>query len=169
VRQLYARELQFCPLLWFPRFMREPGLRAGLAPYAAFFRDVLTGRLPPVSFLAPDMLASAHPPLPLRLSMHAADRAVRALRAANLWNDTLFVLNFDEAGGFYDHVPPPVLDEWGPGIRVPCLLLGGRVLPGVRHEIFDHTSVLRLVEEQFGLPLLGHRTSRMQSLAAAFG
>lgn len=164
---IVAHALQLCPLLWFPRFMKTQKLRAKLAPYGEFFDDVRRERLPAVAFLSPGGFSSGHPPLPLTWSASALSRLVSALRKSPAWPSTLLVCAFDEAGGFYDHVPPPVLDAWGPGVRVPCLLFSGRLTPGVDHGSYDHTSILRLIEERHGLPLLGERTKRMPSLATA--
>ncbi len=161
-----AKQALFCPLLWFPRFLRRP-LNRHLMPLGGFFRDVQTRRLPAVSFLAPRYLRSAHPPFPVQWGLASALHVLRTLRSSPLWKNTLYILQFDEAGGFFDPVPPPIVDSFGLGIRVPAVLWSGRAEPGVCHTVFDHTSVLRFIEEQYELPLLGERTAQMASLALA--
>ncbi len=161
-----ARAAQFCPLLWFPRFVTPP-LSWRLSSFNRFFVDVFKGHLPAVSWLFPGLWQSGHPPLPLDAALASALRVFRALKRSMGWKHTVFIINFDEAGGFYDHVAPPQRDSFGPGIRVPCLVLSGRLEPAVVHAVFDHTSALRLIEERFSLALLGERTQVMQSLSTA--
>lgn len=163
-----AKEELFCPLLWFPRFRRRP-LQQHIQPWAAFFHDARQHTLPPVTFLAPPLATSGHPPFPIEGCLRSIQQVYDVLSRLPDWHDTLLVVNFDESGGFYDHVPPPIIDAYGLGMRVPCLLFSGRLGPGVNHETFDHTSVLRLIEEQFQLPRLGARTQVMASLASALG
>jgi phospholipase C len=165
--RVLARSLLFCPLLWIPRFRAEPDLARRIVPLDAFYEDLARGDLPAVAFLAPSLVTSGHPPLGLTGAMAALDRVAGALARSPVWDDVLLIVNLDEAGGFFDHIPPPVRDVFGPGFRVPCILLSGRLAPGVHHAVFDHTSVLRFIEEHFDLPLLGSRTRDMNSLQVA--
>ncbi|NMP23199.1 phospholipase C [Sulfobacillus harzensis] len=164
--RLLAKETLFCPLLWFPRFNHKPRV-THLSPWPQFFEDARNSELDEVIFLAPGLPQSSHPPVPITCALHSIARVHEALASRPDWDETLLIVNFDEAGGFYDHVPPPVMDTMGPGMRVPCLLWSGGLPSGVVHDIYDHTSVLRYIEENFGLPLLGERTTQMASLASA--
>lgn len=95
-----------------------------------------------------------------------------------LWQSTLFILLYDEHGGFYDHVPPPgavapdnntktfAFDKLG--VRVPAVLISPWLDPGVLPTEFDHTSLLRYVSDKWGLGPLGNRTAAAQSFASAF-
>ena len=68
----------------------------------------------------------------------------------------LILITFDENGGFWDHVPPPVRDRWGPGTRVPLVAVGPTVRRGyVDHTQYDFGSILRTIEDRFGLQPLG--------------
>ncbi len=163
---LLAKEFLFTPPLWFPRFRKEP-LRHRLKPWPSFFSDARGNNLPSVVFLSPGLPQSSHPPFPIGCSLRSIAAVHQALSTRPDWEETLLVVNFDEAGGFYDHVPPPVIDAFGPGIRVPCLLWSGSLTPAIVSDVYDHTSVLRLIEERYGLPLLGERTEKMASLASA--
>ena len=71
------------------------------------------------------------------------------------------VLTWDDYGGFYDHVAPPQVDSWGYGPRVPALLITPYVDAGtIGHTTFDFTSVLRFIEERFGVaPMASRDTS----------
>ncbi len=166
IGRLVAKQMLFCPLLWFPRFLRPP-LNRHLVPLAAFFRDVHTRRLPAVSFLAPRVLPSAHPPFPVAWGLQSALAVLRSLKASPMWKHTVYIVQFDEAGGFFDPVAPPIIDSFGLGVRVPAVLWSGHHAPGVCHTVYDHTSVLRLIEEHHALPLLGQRTAQMASLGSA--
>ena len=79
------------------------------------------------------------------------------------WSRTLLVVTFDEWGGFYDHVPPPAGPDVDPrymqrGFRVPCLLISPFARRGhVAHDVYDHTSILRLIEWRWGLDPLSVR------------
>jgi phospholipase C len=79
-------------------------------------------------------------------------------------------VTYDEFGGYWDHVAPPKLDRWGPGSRVPAIIvspfsLGGRV----DHTVYDTTSILKLIEERYGVRPLGERDARANSLSGALG
>ena len=93
---------------------------------------------------------------------HMADILAR-LRAGPQWGDMLIVLTYDENGGYWDHAPPPSGpgwgDRWGPGTRIPAILVGPTVKRGfVDHTPYDTTSILKFVTERFGLePLAGVR------------
>lgn len=166
IGRILAKQLLFCPLLWIERF-HHPPLGPHLYPLSQFAEDVHSHALPAVSYLAPGIWQSGHPPLPLSSALDSAMEIHRLLKSSDLWPHTVLIINFDEAGGFYDHVAPPRIDLYGPGLRVPAIVLSPHLSPGIVHHPFDHTSVLRFIEEQFELPLLGERTTKMNSLALA--
>ena len=70
------------------------------------------------------------------------------------WRHTAIVLTWDEWGGFYDHVPPPQPDRFGLGVRVPMLVISPWSKPGIDHTTYDFTSVLKFIDEDFGMPIL---------------
>src|SRR5262249_14435578 len=102
------------------------------------------------------------------------------------WPRLALIITFTDAGGFYDHVPPPAAcrpDAWGPGpgrdalpftfdrygFRVPLIVVSPWARPGfVAHAPYDHTSILRLVEARFGLPALGGRDANADPLLDLF-
>ena len=167
--QAWARMLLFCPLFWFPRIMQSPPMRERIVPFPEFFSDAAHGNLPTVSYIAPGTWNSGHPPLGLGRAMQSFQAIWRCLEQSPTWDDTLLLLNFDEAGGFYDHIPPPVIDDYGPGIRVPALAISPRIDRGtICHTSFDHTSVVKLIEDWQGLPYLTARIRQMPSLMDIF-
>src|SRR5579863_1787367 len=143
-----------------------------------FLADVLAGNLPQVSWLIGSVLTSDHPPSPSIFGENILSLIIGALTAnPALWAKTLFLVTFDENGGFFDHVPPvtappgtpgeyvtapavpdptvvgspPILGPIGLGFRVPMLILSPFSRGGfVSSDLFDHTSILRFLETRFG-------------------
>ena len=129
-----------------------------------FVHDIEAGRLPAVSFYKPAGRYTQHPSY---TDVQSGDRhmaeLLAKLRASPQWKDTLIVLTYDENGGYWDHVPPPTGAGWGdrfgPGTRVPAILIGPMVKRGfVDHTSYDTTSILKFITERWGLePLAGVR------------
>jgi phospholipase C len=159
------------------------------APIAQFEQDVDSGALPQFSWIEPDFSSnlahanSQHPPENVLRGDSLIARIYDKLRTSALWGETLLVIVHDEHGGFYDHVPPaatqsaddspshPAFDYSYTGVRVPCVLVSPWVNRGVSSEIYDHTSLLAFLCDQFGLPgqksLLGRRTAAADHFGTA--
>jgi phospholipase C len=129
-----------------------------------FLHDIAAGTLPAVSFYKPAGRYTQHPSYTDVKSgdQHMAD-LLEKLRAGPQWKNMLIVLTYDENGGYWDHVPPPsgpgFGDRFGPGTRVPALLIGPQVRRGfIDHTSYDTTSILKFVTRRWGLePLPGVR------------
>jgi len=137
---------------------------------ADFLRDVAAGRLPPVSFVKPLGTQNEHPNSSELLvgQQHVAE-LVQAVRASPLWPRTLIVITYDENGGRWDHVAPPVVDRWGPGTRVPAVIVSPLVKRGhVDHTRYDTTAILKLIETRWGLAPLAARDAAQDPLTGAF-
>jgi len=135
-----------------------------------FLRDVASGRLPAVSFVKPLGTVNEHPGSSELLTgqQHMAE-LVRAVRASPLWPRTLIIITYDENGGRWDHVAPPVVDRWGPGTRVPAVLVSPLVKRGhVDHTRYDTTAILKLIEARWGLAPLGARDAAQVPFTGAF-
>lgn len=140
---------------------------------ADFLADIAAGRLPAVSFYKPVGLDNQHPGYSTvaRGDAHVAD-ILEKLKASPQWKDMLVIVTYDENGGFWDHVAPPSGpgwgDRWGPGTRVPTLLVGPHVKRGfVDSTPYDTTSILKFITRRFDLePLPGVR-AKMGDLSAA--
>ncbi|MFF5936835.1 phosphocholine-specific phospholipase C [Streptomyces sp. NPDC012508] len=131
----------------------------------AFRADVAAGTLPEVSYLVPSAIDSEHPGSSSPIA--SASLVYKVLDALgshpDVWRHTVVLINYDENDGFFDHVPPPVppadnTDErWkglptGLGIRVPLLVVSPWSVGGyVCSETFDHTSVIRFLEQLTGI------------------
>jgi phospholipase C len=155
-------DARYNPVAYYPE--READPRANRT-FADFLADAASGRLPAVSWVVPEDPLTEHPTSPPQWGQRFAALAVRALAAGPVWRDTALVLNYDESGGFYDHIPPPA----GRGYRVPCTVVSPFARPGhVSHAVYDHASALALVERTFGLAPLGPRDAAASPLEDCF-
>lgn len=131
-----------------------------------FFADARAGQLPSVSFVK---ATGAHDEHPAESAPRWGEQWVmsllRALGESPVWDKTAIIITYDEGGGFWDHVPPPRLDFYGCGTRVPALLISPWARRGyVDHRIANTTSVLALIEARFGLRPLQKRDAEAYNL-----
>ena len=84
------------------------------------------------------------------------------------WSDSLVIITYDENGGAWDHVAPPVVDRWGPGARVPAVIVSPFARRGfVDHTMYDTTSILATIEARWRLAPLSSRDAAARNLANA--
>jgi len=122
---------------------------------AQFMSDCANNTLPQVSFISEEPPYDEHPPADIQTGMTMIESIVTAVQQSAAWESTAILITYDEAGGFFDHVAPPQLDAYGPGIRVPMLIVSPYAKPGYVDTTFsDHSSVLKFIETVFGLPTL---------------
>jgi phospholipase C len=144
----------------------SPGQRAHLKDLTDLYADIDAGRLPPVVFYKPIGELNLHPGYANITDgdEHLGD-LVRRLQASPQYADMLILVTYDEHGGFWDHVAPPVRDRWGPGIRVPLIAIGPTVRRGfIDHTQYDFGSILRTIEDRWELPPLGLLDGRNTTL-----
>src|SRR6266487_245637 len=152
----------------------QPG-RSHLKDEQDFLADLRAGRLPAVSFVKPVGEENEHPGY---TNVTAGEQhlvgLIKAIQGDQRdWSSTLVVVTYDEFGGQWDHVPPPtapgISDQWGPGTRIPAMLLSDR-LPqraAVDHTTYDTVSILSTIEDRFGLRALSSRDAADHSLGGA--
>jgi acid phosphatase len=100
---------------------------------------------------------------------HIAD-VVSHLEKSPQWKNMVVVVTYDENGGFWDHVAPPKGDRWGPGTRIPAIVISPFAKRGfVDHTEYDTTSILRLITRRFGLPVLPGIQARDEKVKAGGG
>jgi phospholipase C len=135
-----------------------------------FITDALAGNLPALSWVTPPSNSTDHPPDSACVGENWTVQQINAVMQgpADQWNSTAIVITWDDFGGFYDHVPPPYRDEYGLGIRVPMLIISPWAIPGVYHTQVEFASVLRFMEETFGLPSLGGADAKANDMQDAF-
>ena len=130
-----------------------------VTPQTRVLVDARDGRLPSVSWVIPDAVDSDHPVMGHTGPSWVA-AVVNAIGNGPDWNSTAIVVVWDDWGGWYDDLPPPQLDYRGLGIRVPCIVISPYARAGyVSHTRYEFGSVVKLVEEVFGLPVLGSSAS----------
>jgi phospholipase C len=135
---------------------RAEHLKDGGMDGAAFVADIDAGKLPQVSFYKPQGNLNAHPGYTDALSgeRHIADLLAH-LEKSPQWKGMLVIVTYDENGGLWDHAAPPKGGRWGPGSRVPALIVSPFARAGfVDHAPYDTTSILRFITRRFDLPAL---------------
>jgi phospholipase C len=138
-------------------------------PVDDFVSHARQGLLPPVTWVTPRFEVSDHPEYSMCHGENWTTEIVNAVMEGPHWRDTAIFLTWDDYGGFYDHVPPPQVDDFGFGIRVPLLVISAYAKQGfVTHELGEFSSVLRFVEDNFGLTQLTHRDRDATPLISAF-
>lgn len=158
------------PFTMFKRFAEsETQRQAHLKDRTDFMTDIQAGKLPPVSFYKPTGGKNMHPG---RGSVAEGDaeatEIVEAIMAGPQWKNTVVIVTTDENGGFWDHVAPPKGDRWGPGSRIPAIVVSPFSEGGhIDHTQYETVSILKLIEERFGLSPLGARDAKATSLARA--
>jgi phospholipase C len=148
----------------------SPGGLAHLQDENNFFADLSAGALPAVSFIKPLGPDNEHPGYAslLQGQQHVAD-IVHAVQNSPDWEHTAIVITYDENGGRWDHVAPTPRDEWGDGARVPAIVISPYARRGyVDHTQHDTLSILKTVEDRFGLQPLNRRDAGASSLASSF-
>jgi phospholipase C len=135
------------------------GRAAHLKDEQDFFTDVQNGALPAVSFIKPLGPDNEHPGYAnlVRGQQHVAD-LVSAIQKSPDWKSTVIIITYDENGGRWDHVPPPVLDSWGLGTRVPAIIVSPLARRGfIDHAQYETVSILKLIEKRYHLAPLAAR------------
>ena len=129
-----------------------------------------SGGLPSVSFVKPSGIDNEHPGYTDLVTgeRHTLD-LINAIRSGPQWSHTAIIITYDENGGLWDHVAPPVVDRWGPGSRVPTIVISPYAKRGyVDHRRYDTTSILALIEKRWGLSPLSDRDAAADPLSGAF-
>ena len=138
-------------------------------PVDRVLRDVDEGRLAPITWITPRFELSEHPEFSFCHGENWSTQVIDAIMRSPLWKDTAIFLTWDDYGGFYDHVPPPQVDDFGFGIRVPMLLISPYARTGhVSHELGEFSSVLRFIEDNWGLRQLTRRDRAATPMLSAF-
>lgn len=147
------------PFLYFKKYGENTPARAEhLKDESDLMQAIAQGNLPQVVFYKPEGKYDFHPGYSIpKASEEHAFSIVKAIEGSTLFKDTIIIVTFDDSGGFYDHVAPPKRDRFGPGIRIPAIIISPYAKKGaIDHTTYDTTSILKLIENKFGLkPLNG--------------
>ncbi|MBV9666869.1 MAG: hypothetical protein JO327_01930, partial [Nitrososphaeraceae archaeon] len=94
---------------------------------------------------------------------------INAIMKSQYWDSTAIILTWDDYGGFYDHVPPPQIDKYGLGFRMPTVIISPYVKPGyIDHTQYQFESILKFIEWRFGISALTGRDMRANNILNAF-
>jgi phospholipase C len=147
-----------------------------ISPPSRILQDAASGKLRDVSWVIPTKANSDHAGEGADTGPSWVAAVVDAIGQSQYWSSTAIVVLWDDWGGWYDSVPPPQRDFRGLGIRVPCIVISPYAKRGyVTHTQYEFGSVLKFVEDAFGLPSLaslgygsGYTDDRAYSISDAF-
>ncbi len=135
-----------------------------------FMKAAANGILPAVSFVKPTGVENEHPGNSdiITAERHAID-LINAVMNGPDGKDAVVILTYDENGGFWDHVPPPVIDKMGPGTRIPAIIISPFAKKGyIDHTQYETVSILAFIEKRWGLQPLTDRDKNANPLQNAF-
>ena len=137
------------PLPYFDTVQQDGELQ-NVTDVSNYFQAAKAGKLPAVAWIAPSGPDSEHPPALVSRGQAWVTGLINAAMQGPEWNSTAIFLSWDDWGGFYDHVKPPVIDQNGYGLRVPGLVIS----PYARHGYIDHQTLsfdayVKFIEDDF--------------------
>jgi phospholipase C len=146
---------------------------AGRAEHLKDKRDMIRAirdrTLPAVTFYKPIGADNEHPGYAnlVRGEYHAA-AIIEEIKKSFIWDDAVIIVTYAGNGGIWDHVAPPMIDRWGPGTRVPTIIISPFAKRHfIDHTTYDTTSILKLIETRWGLTPLGDRDEHAADLTNA--
>jgi len=135
-----------------------------------FFTAAAAGTLPQVSFVKPMDGHNEHAgEADIMMGERHVIELINAVRNGPNWKDAAIIITYDENGGWWDHVAPPVIDRWGPGTRIPAVVISPFAKRGfVDHTQYETSSILALIEKRWGVQPVGTRDAKAASMDNAF-
>jgi len=157
------------PLPAFASFKKNPQQSNNLAPNDQFLVDLANGNLANVVWVIPKEDESDHPSADVKVGEKYLVTLLNAIMQSRFWSSTAVFVTWDDYGGWYDHVPPPQVDEYGFGFRVPCLIISPYAKEGfVDHTQSEFASILKFIQTVYGLPSLTRRDAMASNMLEAF-
>jgi phospholipase C len=143
-----------------------PGHAQDLTTGDQFFTDLAGGSLPDFSFVRPGVGYSTEPEEDIGEGDAWVGQLVNAVAHSQYWNSTAIFVTYDEGGGFWDHVAPPVAS--GYGTRTPMIIISRYARRGVLHQQTTNVSILSFIQRLWGLPALTRLNAQQNDLMNAF-
>jgi phospholipase C len=140
-----------------------------ISPDTQVLTDIQNGELAQVTWVVPDNAYSDHPGGGTAEGPDWVANVTNAIGASQFWNSTAILISWDDWGGWYDHVPPPQVDNMGLGFRVPLIVVSPWAQHGyISHQQHEFGSFLHFTEEMFNLPSLNTRDAISDDLSDCF-
>jgi len=134
-----------------------------------FYKDAKQDNFPAVSWIIAEVEASEHPPANIRVGMNHVTNIINAIMESPSWKESAIFIAWDDNGNFFDHYRFEPTDEFGPGPRVPALIISPYAKKGyIDHTAYDATSPLKFIETIFGLESLNSRDGKSADMMNAF-
>jgi phospholipase C len=160
------------PFAYFSEYAENtPGRAAHLKDETEFIAAAKNGTLPAVSFVKPLGIENEHPGYAdVVTGEKHVESLIEAIRNGPNWKDCVIIITYDENGGFWDHVAPPVIDKkWGPGTRIPGIIISPFAKKGfIDHTQYETLSILSLMEKRWKLKSLNFRDQQANYFLNAF-
>jgi phospholipase C len=159
------------PFAYFSNYAENtPGRTEHLKDETEFFAAAQAGTLPAVSFVKPIGIENEHPGYAdIVTGEKHVEAIINAIRNGPNWKDCVIIITYDENGGFWDHVSPPVIDRWGPGTRVPGIIISPFAKKGyIDHTQYETLSILRLIEKRWNIKSLTSRDRKAKCFEKCF-
>ena len=142
------------PGIWNPlpgfETVKQDGQLGNIQTVDNFFSAAKDGTLPAVAWVVPDNTVSEHPPAKISAGQAYVTGLINAVMQGPDWDSTAIFLAWDDWGGFYDHVAPPVVDQNGYGLRVPGLVISPYARKGyIDHQTLSFDAYLKFIEDVF--------------------
>ncbi len=142
------------PGIWNPlpdfTTVRQDNQLGNVQTLTNFFTAARNGTLPAVSWIDPNGTVSEHPPGLVSSGQAYVTGLINAIMQSPDWNSTAILLSWDDWGGFYDHVVPPAVDQFGYGMRVPGIVISPYARQGyIDHQILSHDAYVKFIEDDF--------------------
>jgi phospholipase C len=140
-----------------------------ITPQTTFFNDVSNGNLRAVNWITPTCANSDHAGCGANTGPSWVTSLVNAIGESKYWDSTAIFILWDDYGGWYDPKAPKYVDYDGLGLRIPMLVVSAYAKQGhVSHVLYEHGTILKFVEDTFGLPRLAASDKRANSAGDAF-
>jgi phospholipase C len=144
----------YTPGIWnpLPYFdtVKQDGQLDNIQDTNDFYAAARAGTLPQVSWVIPNAPESEHPPALVSVGQSYVTSLIDAVMQSPDWNSSAIFLSWDDWGGFYDHVLPPIIDQNGYGLRVPGLVISPYARTGyIDHQILSHDAYVKFIEDDF--------------------
>ena len=153
---------------WYTPVLKDKHLWNGVANTSAFAQDLANGTLPNFSFVIPTWLYSEHPPTDIQLGDAWLGQLVEEVMHSRYWSSTAIFITYDEGGGYWDHVSPPIAMRFGYGTRTPMVIVSPWVRPGIISRTTTNISILSFMQALWRMPPLNALNARQDNLLSSF-